>query len=241
MPRTPSECGNGISAVSPAMQGGERDTLSGAAALSHEVQLGAVSSDVAERLHQQAAAIPSAASGDVEAGIRMAPESLRDDLVRAVGSTGRVDAADESGQQYVNPPAVRKLAAAAVTGQLRVSEFVKESRQLLGAAAPAKESQDEIREAWRMMHAGLAKLDARVGATSTSTHIGPRCLTAWLRRVTDNWETQCVRFRQLSGGRPSLTDCAQRHDAYLITRTQAAALRAERCPEARVPRRKGVS
>lgn len=236
--------------------GPERETLSGAAALPSEQQLGAVRSDVAERLHKQAAAIPAAESGDVGAGIRMAPESLRDDLVRAVGSNGRVDAADERGHartitlpsavkrleaaltdsvqqtllelpasdesslQYVNPPAARQLAAAAVMGQLRVADFVKEARQLLGPAAPAKDSLDELREAWRIMRtallgamlplglvsatdAGLARLDARVGATATSTNIGPRCLAAWLRRVTDSWETQCVRFRQLDGVRPT--------------------------------------
>lgn len=114
---------------------------------------------MAERLHKQAAAIPSAGAGDVGAGLRMAPDSLRDDLARAVGSNGKVDAAgersqvrttlpasvkrlgasltdsvqqsllelpasDESGLQYINPPAARKLAMSAVTGQLRVSDFV---------------------------------------------------------------------------------------------------------------------
>ena len=130
---------------------GESDSLSGAAALSSEQQLGAVTADVAERLHRQAAAIASVDARDVDAGIRMAPETLRDDLARAVGSNGRVDAAgersqsrtslpymvkrlgasltdsvqqslldlpasDESGLQYINPPAARKLAASAVTG-----------------------------------------------------------------------------------------------------------------------------
>ena len=100
----------------------------------------------------------------------MAPESLRDDLVRAVGSNGRVDvtgershvrtalpaavkrmgaaftdsvqqcllelpSSDESGMQYINPPAARKLAAAAVSGQLRVVDFVKETRILLGSGS----------------------------------------------------------------------------------------------------------
>lgn len=51
-------------------------------------------------------------------------------------------------------------------------------------------------------------------------------MAAWLRRVTDSWETQYVRFRQLEGSRPSLADCVQQHDAFLATRTQAAALRA---------------
>ncbi|KAL3914678.1 MAG: hypothetical protein SGPRY_007544 [Prymnesium sp.] len=66
--------------------GGEREALSGTAALSTEQQLGAVGPDVAERLRRQAAAIPSMTTGDVGAGIRMAPETLRDDLRRAVGS-----------------------------------------------------------------------------------------------------------------------------------------------------------
>lgn len=38
------------------------------------------------------------------------------------------------------------------------------------------------------MDVGLARLDARVGATITSTSVGPRCLAAWLRRVTGRWE-----------------------------------------------------
>ena len=265
-------------AQEPTQVSGERDTLSGAAALPGEQQLGAVAADVAERLHRQAAAIPPPSAGDVGAGLRMAPDSLRDDLARAVGSNGRVDAtgersqnrttlpaavkrlgasltdsvqqslldlpaSDESGLQYINPPAARKLAMSAVTGQIRVSEFVKETRQLLGSAAPAKESLDELREAWRVMRTalmaatiplglltatdvGLAKLDARVGATATSTRVGPKCLAAWLRRVTDSWETQCIRFRQLDGARPSLAECVQQHDAFIATRTQAAALRA---------------
>lgn len=102
--------------------------------------------------------------------------------------------------------------------------------------APPKESLDELREAWRLMRtallaaaiplalliatdAGLAKLDARIGVTSSSTRIGAKGLAAWLHRVTDSWETQCVRFRQLGGARPSLTDCVQQHDAFLTTRT----------------------
>lgn len=215
------------------VDGGERELLSGAAALSSEQQLGAVGPDVAERLHRQAAAIPVAVADDVGAGIRMAPESLRDDLARAVESNGRVDAAgerrskvrttspaavkrlgaaltdsvqqsllelpasDESGLQYVNPPAARKLAAAAVTGQVQVAELVKEARQLLGPAAPARGSLDELREAWRIMRtailtamlplglavsatdAGLSRLDARVGVTAISTNLGPA--SVWLR------------------------------------------------------------
>lgn len=69
--------------------GTEKGTLSGAAALTSEQQLGAVGPDVAERLQRQAAAIPAPVAGDVGAGIRMAPESFRDDLARAVRSNGR--------------------------------------------------------------------------------------------------------------------------------------------------------
>lgn len=136
----------------------------------------------------------------------MAPESLRDDLARAVGSDGRVDAtgershvrttlpapvkrmgaaltdsvqqsllvlpsSDESGMHYINPPAVRKMTAAAVTGQLRVSEFVKESRLLLGAAAPPKESLDELREAWRLMRTALLAAAIPL-ALLTATDVG---------------------------------------------------------------------
>lgn len=120
---------------------------------------------------------------------------------------------------------------------------MKETRHLLGSAAPARDSLDELREARRVMRTvllaamlplglvtatdvGLAKIDARVGATATSTHVGTRCFTAWLRRVTDSWVTQCIRFRQLEGTRPCLADCIQQHDTFLATRTQAAALRA---------------
>lgn len=65
------------SGQSRAAAGGEKDALSGAAALSSELQLGAVSADVAERLHQRAAAIHVSSSDDVGADIRMSPESLR--------------------------------------------------------------------------------------------------------------------------------------------------------------------
>lgn len=82
----------------PALAEGEKDSLSGAAALSNEQQLGAVTADEAERPHRQAAAITSMGASDVDAGIRMAPESLRDDLAWAVGSNGRVDATGERSQ-----------------------------------------------------------------------------------------------------------------------------------------------
>lgn len=88
---------------------GDKETLS---ALSSELQLGAVTADVAERLHRQAAAIPSASAGDVGAGIRMAPEELREDLARAVGSNGRVDATGERSQLRTTlPAAVKRLGA----------------------------------------------------------------------------------------------------------------------------------
>lgn len=51
----------------------------------------------------------------------------------------------------------------------------------------------------------LAKLDARVGATACSTRISTKCLTVWLRRVTDLWETQRVRSRERDPR--SLTAC----------------------------------
>lgn len=133
-----------------------------------------------------------------------------------------------------------------MTGQLCVSEFVKGTRLLLGAAAPPKESLDEFWKAWPLMRAelsaaaipliliaatdaGLAKLDAiRVGATASSTRICIKCL--WrLGCATNSWGAHCVRFRQLCGARPSLADCAQRHDALLTTTggpSQAAAFRA---------------
>ncbi|KAL3902261.1 MAG: hypothetical protein SGPRY_012138 [Prymnesium sp.] len=70
---------------------------SGAAPLAVEVQPGAVSADVAERLHEAARAgqLQFSLGGDVGAGMRIVPEHLREDLARAVGSNGRVDAAGE--------------------------------------------------------------------------------------------------------------------------------------------------
>ncbi|KAL3895034.1 MAG: hypothetical protein SGPRY_013632, partial [Prymnesium sp.] len=52
-------------------------------------------------------------------------------------------------------PTERKLAAAAETGQIRVTEFVEETRQLLSASTPGKDSLDELREAWRLMRTAL--------------------------------------------------------------------------------------
>ncbi|KAL3918777.1 MAG: hypothetical protein SGPRY_005880 [Prymnesium sp.] len=140
----------------------------------------------------------------------MASKSLLDDLRRAVGSDGRVNATCERSQFRTSLPAAVKRMEAALTDSVQQhlfelpasdeSEFVKETRQLLGASAPTKDSLDELREAWHLMRAallmallplgilsatdvGLAKLDARVGATATSTHdVGARFLAAWLRR-----------------------------------------------------------
>lgn len=143
-----------------------------------------------------------------------------------------VPCADESGMQYINPPAARKLAAAAVTGQLLVT-----ATRCGGTAQ--RIALDELREAWKLTctallasmgplslvtatDTGLANLDARVGGTDSNTNVGPK---SWLWRVTDTWETQCVRFRPLNCARSSLADCVQRHETFLSTRTQAAALR----------------
>lgn len=78
----------------------------GAAPLPVEAQPGAVSADVAERLHEAARAgqIQTASGGDVGSGIRMVPEELQADLARAVGSNGRVDAAGEFFADRVSLP-----------------------------------------------------------------------------------------------------------------------------------------
>lgn len=82
-------------------------TLStGAAPLASEQQVGAVLPDVVERLHAHGAQLAYTPGEDVGAGIRSAPENLRTDLARAVGSNGKVDATGERKSTRCTMPSV---------------------------------------------------------------------------------------------------------------------------------------
>ncbi|KAL1519650.1 hypothetical protein AB1Y20_023161 [Prymnesium parvum] len=95
----------------------DRDGGSGEKALPPEVRPLAVGADVAERLHRRERALPEVERhGDVGAGIRAAPEDLRDDLARAVGSNGRVDAAGERrAERRTLPSKVKRMNDALVS------------------------------------------------------------------------------------------------------------------------------
>ncbi|KAL3931544.1 MAG: hypothetical protein SGPRY_001078 [Prymnesium sp.] len=70
---------------------------------------GAVTSDVAVRLHARASELAFERGGDVGAGNRWAPASLREDLARAVGSNAtKVDASGECGREHTTLPVVVK-------------------------------------------------------------------------------------------------------------------------------------
>lgn len=73
----------------------EEVAIVGATPLSAEHQVGAVSPDVAERLHAREKEIRYDPGQDVGSGIRSAPQDLRADLARAIGSNAKVDAAGE--------------------------------------------------------------------------------------------------------------------------------------------------
>ena len=70
----------------------DKESASGAAALSAENQPGTVLLDVAEKLYKHAALIAFTAGDDVGTGMRMASAGLCEDLAR-VKSNGCVDAA----------------------------------------------------------------------------------------------------------------------------------------------------
>ncbi|KAL3919893.1 MAG: hypothetical protein SGPRY_005464, partial [Prymnesium sp.] len=98
----------------------EKEGGSGAAALSAELQPGAVSADVAERPWSQAGALSFEAGGDVGARVRAAPEGMRKDLARAVGSNARVDAASERALSRTSlPGAVKHMCVALVSAVQR--------------------------------------------------------------------------------------------------------------------------
>jgi len=99
-------------------------TLStGAPDLASEFKAGAALPDVVERLHAGSGLLTFASGDDVGAGIRSAPEHLRLDLARAVGSNGRVDAAGErASSQNSMPSVVARMTRALV---LEVKEALK--------------------------------------------------------------------------------------------------------------------
>lgn len=110
--RASGEAPNGQSA-------GEKESGSGAAALSAEVQPGAVSADVAERLWAQASTLSFSEGGEVGAGVRAAPENMRKDLARAVGSNARVDAAGERAVSRTSLPGVVKRMCVALVSAVQ--------------------------------------------------------------------------------------------------------------------------
>ncbi|KAL3920730.1 MAG: hypothetical protein SGPRY_005148 [Prymnesium sp.] len=75
-----------------------------------EAQVGAASSEVARRLNKRAA------------DIHLEPHE------RAIGSNGKVDAPDESGLMCLTPAVARKLASAAVAGQIKLADLLSASR-----------------------------------------------------------------------------------------------------------------
>ncbi|KAL3898629.1 MAG: hypothetical protein SGPRY_012804 [Prymnesium sp.] len=93
----------------------------GTAPLPADAQPGAVSADVAERLHEAARAgqIQVAPGGDVGAGIRMVTEQLRADLARAVGSNGRVDAAGDHLADRASPPSTVRYMCSTLVSQVQ--------------------------------------------------------------------------------------------------------------------------
>lgn len=92
---------------------------SGAKPLSAEHLPRAFSSDVAARLHSRSASVRFQPGDDVGDGLRAAPASLRDDLARAIGSNGRIDAAGEVGRERATIPLLVKHMRAAFLDQVQ--------------------------------------------------------------------------------------------------------------------------
>ncbi|KAL3915110.1 MAG: hypothetical protein SGPRY_007372, partial [Prymnesium sp.] len=260
---------------------GPSSSGSGAKPLAAEYVQGAFSSDVAARIHARAALVSFQPGEDVGGGLRAAPASLRDDLARAIGSNGRIDAAgevgrertimplvvkhmraalldevqialmavpseDESGTQYMPPSIALKLASASVAGQFDVvEEYGKEARFVLGPSAPAADTREGLREAWRVLRValaavaeplygvkssdgGIAKVEARVSATAGSLKMDVRAVYHhMLRRVFEQWGLECRRFRQSDGDRPSFQWCVETHSNFFHTKAAVAAFRQE--------------
>lgn len=94
---------------------------SGAKLLAVEHMQGAFSSDVAARIHTRASLVRFQPGGDVGDGLRAVPASLRDDLARAMGSNGRIDAAGEVGRERTTLPLVVKHVRAALLDQVQAA------------------------------------------------------------------------------------------------------------------------
>lgn len=143
------------------------------------------------------------------------------------------------------PPSVAlKLAVAAVAGQFNVVEFGKETKYVLGPSAPAADTREGLRETWRVLRAaltavaeplygvrftdpGIAKVEARVGATVGSLRMEAKAVHHMLRRVFEQWGLECRRFRQSDGEKPSFQRCVEAHSNFFNTKAAAAAIRQE--------------
>lgn len=163
----------------------------------------------------------------------------------------RIPARDEVGIQHLPLEAARKLAAAAVVGKLSLKEFTKEARGIMGFAAPARGSLEELRATWRLLRAalvsvasplysmsefdgGLLRVDDVLGPTAASTLVDPQHLNVWLKRVLESWENSCVEFRQAGAGQPSLASCVEEHEQYLNWKSTTATVKEELRAEIRL-------
>lgn len=95
---------------------------------------GAVTSDVAARLHARAGEMVFSRGEDVGSGIRWAPASLRDDLARAVGSNAKVNASGESGRDRTTLPVVVKSMCDALVDQVHSAVMALAARGRIGYA-----------------------------------------------------------------------------------------------------------
>ncbi|KAL3925836.1 MAG: hypothetical protein SGPRY_003558 [Prymnesium sp.] len=220
-----------------------------------DAQVGAVSSEVARRLNKRAAHIHFEPHERVRDGILRAPADLRWDLARAIGSMGKVDAPveDESGLMYLTPAVARKLASAAVAGQIKLSDFLAASRSLMGSAASDKGSLDELlREGWALakvallsvgseiydlepMDTGIHRIQAKIHATAKAIRIDSQDLASWIKRVLETWEQQVHDFRLLESSPPSFQRSVEMHENF-VARISTAAVIADRM-EARLQSR----
>ncbi|KAL3916046.1 MAG: hypothetical protein SGPRY_006985, partial [Prymnesium sp.] len=162
-----------------------------------EVQPGAVSANAAERaiVGPAAVAYVRREGGDVRARMRVAPEGMRADLARAVGSNTRVYAADEGATVRTSLPGVVKRMCVALVSAVQkiltriptrddvgLQHLALDAERKLTAAVVAVASQ-----LYRLseFHDGLLRVDNVLGPTPESTLVDPRHLAIWLRRVME--------------------------------------------------------
>ncbi|KAL3931644.1 MAG: hypothetical protein SGPRY_001038 [Prymnesium sp.] len=171
---------------------------SGAAPLAMEVQPGAVSADLAERLHEAARAgqLQFALGGDVGAGIRMVPEHLQADLARAVGSNGRVDAAGECIADRVSLPGPVRCMCSTLVSQVQraVRDLPAEDE-----AGLRNNSSEVTRRLAAAAVTGRFGVRERLCMTAASMRMDARAVTEWLIRVMDTWEAQNVGCGEVRG------------------------------------------